>query len=239
MQREKTRGKEGRDDILFSTPQMQVKIRKAIEDLHYLRTKEYGMKAALQLVGNRYKLNNRQQKAIQGICASEAQLIQRKSSQLSKEELKEQTVYIDAFNVIIILESYYSDGYVFRGMDGCYRDLASVHGTYKKIQYTEEILLEIGMYLKTQGIQKAIWVFDQPVSNSGKMKKLLEDIARDNGFIWEIVLEFNPDKFLVAKEGICISADAWILDRAKRWFNLAHVIISKKEKNTVLHFNTI
>lgn len=112
----KNRGKEGRDDLLFGDSKMQLKIREAVTDVSYLLSRGFAEKSAVQLVGNRYKLNARQRKAVQGMSASAAQVTQRKSKQLLLDELKDQTMIIDGFNILIILESFFSGAYVFKGL---------------------------------------------------------------------------------------------------------------------------
>lgn len=57
----KNRGKEASDDALFGTEKMQSKLKEAITDMHYFLSRGYGEKSTLALVGNRYRLNARQQ----------------------------------------------------------------------------------------------------------------------------------------------------------------------------------
>lgn len=233
----RNRGKEGRDDLLFGDPKMQLKIKEAVTDVSYLLSRGFAEKSSVQLVGNRYKLNARQQKAVQGMSASVAQVTQRKSTQVALDQLKDQTVIIDGFNVIIILESFFSGAYVFKGMDGCYRDVSSVHGTYKRVQQTQDILIAVGDFLQKAQVKEVIWIFDQPVSNSGRMKTLLYTLSRKRTYPWQILLEYNPDKILAQSNHIIASADAWILDRAARWFPLSGTIIEAhqtEKPNTIL-----
>src|SRR6266404_1471952 len=43
---------------------------------------------------------------------------------------------IDGFNLILTLESALGGGVMLVGRDGCYRDMASVHGTYRRVEET-------------------------------------------------------------------------------------------------------
>ena len=233
----RNRGKEGRDDLLFGAIKAQEKIKEAVTDVSYLLSRGFSEKSSVQLVGNRYKLNARQQKAVQGMSAAAAQVTQRKNTNLTIDQLKDQTVIIDGFNVIIILESFLSGGYVFKGLDNCYRDVSSVHGTYKRVQQTQEALITVGDFLQEAQVKEVIWVFDQPVSNSGRMKMLLGELSRKRTYPWHITLDYNPDKVLAESSHIVASSDAWILDRAQRWCNLSGTIIETlqtKETNTIL-----
>ena len=119
-----------------------------------------------------------------------------------------------------MLESLLSGAYVFMGADGYYRDIAGIHGSYKRIAHTEAAIELVGNYLAGHGVAQAHWYFDQPVSNSGRLKALTLDIAQTNNWPWTAELVFNPDKALVEGTAIAISSDAWVLDHAVRNFNL-------------------
>jgi len=226
----RNRGKEGRDDLLFGDPKMQRNIKEAVTDVSYLLSRGFSEKSSVQLVGHRYRLNTRQQKAVQGMSTTAEPTV-------AVSQLKDQTLIIDAFNILIILESFFSGAYIFKGLDDCYRDVSSVHGTYKRVQQTQDVLIAVGDFLKEAQVKKVIWVFDQPVSNSGRMKMLLGELSRKRTYKWQCILEYNPDKMLAESTHIIASSDAWILDRAQRWFNLSGAIIENfktQETNTIL-----
>lgn len=231
----RNRGKEGRDDLLFGDSKMQQRVKEAVTDVSYLLSRGFSEKSSVQLAGNRYKLNARQQKVVQGMSAATSQVTQRKSTQVTIDQLKDQTVIIDGFNIIIILESFLSGAYVFKGIDDCYRDISSVHGTYKRVQQTQEVLITVGDFLQEAQVKNVIWVFDQPVSNSGRMKTMLGELSRKRNYAWHSILEYNPDKVLAESTHIVASSDAWVLDRVKRWFNLSGTIIeAHSSKNSEL-----
>ena len=102
MSKLKNRGKEGKDDVLFGTPKMLGKIKEAVIDMQYLLSRGYGQKSSLQLVGNRHRLNARQQQAVMGMSASVEQVKQRAATCIHLEDLKGETIIIDGFNLIII-----------------------------------------------------------------------------------------------------------------------------------------
>jgi len=56
-------------------------------------------------------------------------------------------------------------------------------------------------------------------------------MAEQYGFNWDIILDNNPDKLLTESNHIIVSADAWILDRAKKWLNLSACIIENHISN--------
>ena len=105
IQMPKNRGKEGRDDYLFGELFMRKKIKEAVYDMSFLLERGYGETSSCELVGNRYKLNKRQQQAIKGMAAGETAVQNRKSKQKTIQEIKNQTLIIDGFNQLILLES--------------------------------------------------------------------------------------------------------------------------------------
>ncbi len=221
----RNRGKEGSDDRLFGDPKMQQKLKEAAKDMSYLLSRGFAEKSAVQLVGNRYKLNARQQKALQGMSASTPQVQLRKKHTVSPIDLKDQTVAIDGFNLLIILENALSGAYIFKGLDGYYRDVSGVHGTYKRVQKTEEAVLMIGKTLTQLEVTSVYWYFDAPVSNSGRLKTILRELSGQQGYPWFIDLVNNPDTVLAKSDHIVVSSDGWILDRAQKNFNLGGYLI--------------
>jgi hypothetical protein len=222
------------DSALFGAATEKNKLQLGLEDMYYLLSRDYPQKASLALVGNRYDLIRRQQLALQGMSCSKQQLENRRNKELNSSDLKNKTLYIDGFNLLILLETAYSGGFVFKGLDGCYRDISSVHGTYKMIGETGDVLIWIGEILQKLEVEKVIWIFDAPVSNSGKLKGFCYELAEKHHFPWEIYLENDPDKYLIAGDKLVCSSDAWILDECSTWFNLGAWIINN-ERNRALN----
>lgn len=224
----RNRGKNTGDDTLFASEKQLAKLKLAVQDMQYLLTREYPEKAASELVGNRYRLKTRQIQALRGASASEEQIHSRKLKQLEASDLKEKTIYLDGFNVLILLESLLSGAYIFEGADGCFRDLSGVHGTYKRVNQTLRAVEAVATFFNKNHIRKLIWIFDQPVSNSGRIKQIILEFAAEHKLNWEAELQYNPDKFLAESSAIIISSDAWILDHCKEWFNLIGYLIREE-----------
>ena len=223
----KNRGKDPHDEELFAPAKEQEKLLQALEDMHFLLSKDYPPRATLALVGNRYRLRQRQILALQGMACSTQDLEMRKNKELNADELAGKTIWLDGFNILIILETFLSGGFVFKGLDNCYRDISSVHGSYKRVNQTEDVLTTVGKTLQVLGVEKVNWIFDAPVSNSGRLKTLCYEIATKHLFPWDIYLDNAPDKFLVADNRIIVSSDAWVLNGCFAWFNLASYIINQ------------
>lgn len=225
----RNRGKNTGDDALFGSEKQIDKLKMAVQDMQYLLSRGYAEKASSELAGNRYRLKTRQIQAFRGASASVEQIRNRKHKELQAAELKDKTIYLDGFNVLILLESLLSGAYLFEGVDGCFRDLSGVHGTYKRVNQTQKALELVAFFFQKAEVQKLIWIFDKPVSNSGRIKQMVLDFAVENKMDWEADLQFNPDQFLAEHAEISVSSDAWILDHCKTWFNLIGYIIAEEK----------
>lgn len=229
----KHRGKHSKDEHNFATKWHPI-FATAASDLSFLLGKQYGEKSALALVGNRYQLNKRQQRALSLVTCPSDKIISRKQKALKPESLKDQEITIDGYNLLISIEAALSQAYILAGQDGCYRDIASVHSTYRKVDETIPALLLIDKTLKELEVKHVQWYFDSPVSNSGRLKVLLYELAAENQSNWNIDLVFNPDTTLIEQKKICVTADSWILDEVDAYFNLSKYIISTQIPNALV-----
>ncbi|GAA5095181.1 DUF434 domain-containing protein [Chryseobacterium ginsengisoli] len=225
----RNRGKNTGDDTLFSSQKQMDKLKSAVQDMQYLLSRNYAEKTSSELVGNHYRLKTRQIQALRGASASENQIKERKSKEFEISDLKNKTIYLDGFNILILLESLLSEAYIFEGVDGCSRDLSGVHGTYKRVNQTLTSIELVASFFQKSNAEKLIWIFDKPVSNSGRIKQIILDFVSENNLNWEVELEFNPDRFLVENAEIIVSSDAWILDHCKKWFNLVGYLITEEK----------
>lgn len=221
------RGQHPMDAKLFA-PDKVPDLRRAVADYSLLLTKGYAEKSALKLVGDRFALTERQRLAVMRSSCSDMQLDGRKNRQLQIENVAGKEIAIDGYNLLITVEAAMSDGMIFTGRDGCCRDLASIHGTYRKVTETIPAVELIGSFLNQIGISQPLWLLDSPVSNSGRLKTLIAELARKNNWKWQIELVISPDARLIKTEKITVSTDGVILDGCKKWLNLAAEIIKSK-----------
>ncbi|MBN2271843.1 MAG: DUF434 domain-containing protein [Sedimentisphaerales bacterium] len=221
------RGPHPEDAKLFS-PQAIGDLRLAMADYAMLLTKGYAQKSSLKLVGDKFSLTERQRLALMRSACSDGQLASRTRRRVPIEAVAGQRIAIDGYNVLITIEAAISGGVIFKGRDGCYRDLASIHGTYRKVTETIPAVELIGRFLKEAGAAGALWLLDKPVSNSGRLKTLIADLAKQNDWPWEIDLVISPDAVLTKGDSIVATSDSAVLDACKKWLNLATEIITQK-----------
>jgi len=221
------RGPHPADEKLFAAGAIS-NLQSAIVDFSLLLTRGYAVKGALKLVGDRFSLTERQRLAIMRSACSDQQLASRSQRCVLLENLEGQSIAIDGYNVLITVEAAMSGGVIFKGRDGCFRDLASVHGTYRKVTETIPAVELIGQFLRELGAGKTLWLLDSPVSNSGRLKTLIGELARENKWNWEIELLLSPDAELKKTDAVVASSDSVVLDGCWKWTNLAAEIITQK-----------
>lgn len=221
------RGPHPADAKLFG-PAAIANLQIALADFSLLRTKGYAGKSALKLVGDKFSLTERQRLAIMRSACSDQQLISRRDREIKIADLAGQSLVIDGYNVLITIEAAMSGGAIFKGRDGCFRDLASIHGTYRKVTETIPAVRLIGGFLKENNITDCQWLLDSPVSNSGRLKTLIGELAQESNWNWEIELLTSPDAKLIKTDLTVASSDSVVLDGCKSWVNLARAIIEGK-----------
>jgi hypothetical protein len=220
------------DDAKLFAPDKIPDLRNAVKDFSLLLTKGYAEKGALKLVGDKFSLTQRQRVAVMRSACSDQQLASRIQRHIELENLAGHPVVIDGYNLLITIEAAMSSGVIFKGRDGCFRDLASIHGTYRKVSETIPAIKLIGDFLEEFGINKVLWLLDSPVSNSGRLKTFIGELAEKNNWQWNIELSISPDYELIRTEDIAVSSDSVVLDNCKQWTNLAADIITHKIKDT-------
>jgi hypothetical protein len=220
------RGPHPEDAALFA-PDVQPRLRAAIDDLSWLLTRRYSPISGLKLVGDRYELQQRQRIAVSRCACSDAARDRRLRSRGELTELPQRVLLLDGYNVLTTVEAALAGGVILQARDGCYRDMASVHGTWRKVQETAPAVELLGKLLHDLRMRQAIWYLDRPVSNSGRLKTLLSESAARHDWPWTIELVPDPDSILGAADELVATADSGILDRCIRWVNLARETVER------------
>ena len=218
------RGAHPSDAQLFSREALPA-LRAALADFSLLLTKDYADNSALKLVGDHFSLRQRQRLAVMRVACSDQHRQSRRDRHVANADLPGQPLAIDGYNLLITTEAALSGAFLFRGRDGCLRDLAGIHGTYRKVEETMPALRCIGRFLGEIGVTDVLWLLDSPVSNSGRLKTLMGELAREHGWNWDIRLSTNPDAELKQTGRIVVSTDSVVLDACERWTNLGTEMI--------------
>jgi hypothetical protein len=203
-----------------------------VADYSLLLTKEYPQNATLKLVGDKFELTERQRLAVMRSSCSDTQLAGRLVRQVQPDRLAGRDILIDGYNTLITIEAAMSGGYIFIGRDGCLRDLAGMHGTYRKVNETIPAIELINNALAELKVKTACWLLDKPVSNSGRLKGIIESAEKKTPT--QVKLFNNPDAELIQSEQIVATSDSNVLDKAKIWVNLTEFVIGNYVKNVCI-----
>lgn len=217
------RGADPRDAEAFR-PRVLPSLREAVRDLSWLLGRGYSETAASKLVGDRFQLDRTQRQAVRRCAASDAAVRDRLARRRAPEEV-EGTLLVDGFNVLITLERAVGGGAVLIGREGACRDLAGVHGTWRRVAPTRLALTHVGEALPTLSLH---WLVDRPVSNSGRLTALLGELASEHGWPWTVELVDGVDHRLIVSDGCVATSDAGILDRCGCWVSLAGEVIARR-----------
>ncbi len=222
----KHRGQHPNDARLFDAKQWP-KLSEAVIDLSWLFSRGYSDKATLKLVGDKYRLTERQRKAVWRCSCSDQAIERRKKQEVLVGDLVGKTICIDGYNLLINIESALSGGLIFEGKDTSYRDLASVHGTYRRVEETIPAIHLIAKSLEKLQLGKVNWYFDTPVGNSGKLKVMMYELIVQHQWNWDVELAHNPDQVLIDSGEIVVSSDSMVMDESYRWTNIGRYIVDE------------
>jgi hypothetical protein len=222
------RGAHPKDRRLFDAALLPA-LRGAVADLSWLLSRGYPGAASLKLVGDRFALKERQRLAVARAACSDQQRESRERICLPLESVKGQDLLIDGFNIIVTTEAALSGGVLIRCRDGCVRDMSSVHGSYRSVAETEEAIRLISETLLGAKPASALWLLDQPVSNSGRLAQRIRETAAEHNWPWSVEVVMNPDKILRSADQIVVTADSNILDSVKGWINLGEMLVTQRQ----------
>lgn len=209
-------------DVSFFAPRHVEKLRTCVFDLSWLLGRGYSRRSALKFIGEVHQLSKRQLMAVMRSSCSEISVQKRK---LRKVKEPTSDVYIDTYNLIILLERAWGGGVVLRGKDGCLRDIASVHGSYRIQEETELLIQYCIQHLATFRDVQVHWLIDAPVSNSRNLLKLVQACGGKAQSVHDV------DQEIIRRQGCVITSDVVILDATPQWYPLAETIIQRHIPN--------
>ena len=205
------------DDARRFARHQHERLREACAQLAWLLSRGYAAPSSLKLVGDRFTLDARQRSALLRSTCSDATCARRAAHRVEPATLAGATLRIDGFNVLTTIETALAGGVLLRGRDGALRDVAGVHGTWRRKTTTSPALGIVQQQLDTWRVARAVWLLDAPVSNSGRLRAAIRDVAPAS----EVEVVPDPDPLLAAARDPIATSDGEILDRCAAWVDLA------------------
>jgi hypothetical protein len=226
--RRQHRGPHPEDARLFAAQAWPV-LRSAVADVCWLLDRGYAGTSSLKLVGDRHALTQRQRVAVGRCSCSQAAVEGRGARQIESSQLSGRLIAIDGYNVLTTVEAALAGGVLLAGRDRVLRDMASVHGSFRKVAETLPAIELSGKFLARCGATECRWYLDTPVSNSGRLKTLLRETAEAHGWPWQVELVASPDRVLrdISRDqpdAVVATSDSAILDGCGPWVDLARAV---------------
>jgi hypothetical protein len=189
-------------------------LRQATEELSWLFEHGYSQAAALKLVGDHFALRERRRLAVLRSSCGASAATERGQRRLTVTELQGLRLAVDGFNCLITVEAALSGGVLLRGRDQALRDLLSVHGSYRQVQETERALQLLGNVIVGAAPTEVRWFLDRPVSNSGRLRGLIEAMASPGRSSWPTI-PIAPSPRLAQKDWAMADANdrIWATER--------------------------
>ena len=207
------RGPDPRDAHSFAAERLGT-LQEAVTDLSWLLGRGYSAKASAKLVGDRLQLDGRQRHAVGRASVPEALCVSRSQTRVVGPLPPE--VWVDGFNVLITVERLLGGAIVMRCRDGVLRDIVGVHGTFRPTDATRSAIAHIQQ--ATPGVRLR-WLFDAPISNSGRVAELIRTTAKEYELPWEAETVQSPDGVL--PDAPCAATgDGPVIDRCASWVDL-------------------
>lgn len=227
--RRQHRGAHPGDENLFAREVIPV-LNQAVFDLSFLLSRSYSFDSALKVVGDRYQLQKRQRTAVARAACSDAAAKRRRAALIT--DCTSRIGLLDGYNILTTIEAALAKGIILLCRDGAIRDLASMHGTWKRVTETDEALQILGGIVDSLHLSGCRCYLDKPVSNSGRLAGLIRQAAAGWSTPWEVILAEDADRELIREEGVVFTSDSQVLNRCRSWFNIAEVAIREHARGT-------
>jgi hypothetical protein len=212
------------------------KVIAASSDYLYLKRRGYSIKSILEIVGNRFQLNNDERNVLYRGFFTKKEIRSRMDRLLSEKNVNGSLLEIDGYNQLITIESYRMGRFVFKAMDGIVRDTASVYRSYKITDITVEVLSVLIKNMCYLGLREAKFYFDKPISHSGELCVLIKELMNKHHISGNAETVLSPD-YVLKNAGFVATSDSVIISEAKGIFDLAGWLITRAWKPKLVDFS--
>jgi len=197
------------------------------QDFRYLLNRGYPRKVILELVGNRYGLTFDERHLLHRGVFSSADSQVRRKKRTSIKEIRDRDLAIDGHNVLITIEAALSGRALVLADDGFIRDISGLSGSFTKSKVTETAIELILNVLKKRKPRKTLFLFDAPISMSGKLAEEIGDRLNQANLPGDAMAIKVPEKVLIGFPGIIATSDTAIIDRSNKVLDLAGYILRR------------
>lgn len=173
-------------------------------------------------------MRDRQRRALHRCAAGAAECERRQRAEVEPADLAGEVVLVDGYNVLLTVEAALSGGVLLLARDGVLRDMAAMSRHFRRIHATRPAVDLLAEFFREHDCARVNWLLDRPVSNSGRLKGLIESQVGGTRPEWQVELTDQTDLKLSTSSHIVASADSAVLDRCDRWVNLARRLVESR-----------
>ncbi|MEM2083301.1 MAG: DUF434 domain-containing protein [Nitrososphaerota archaeon] len=211
------------------------KIKEAAYDLRFLLNRDYRKEFAIDFISKKYSLNKFERSILyRGVLKEdEAKFI--KSKKVNVEQLVNEKVVIDGYNVLNTIKNIQANQLVIYCDDGVIRDISEIHYGFKLDEDSIKALNKIVKILNELLIKEAIFYYDSMISKSGELAALTRKIMEKGKINGNAIAEKSVDSKIIKEKGIVLSSDSIILLKIEKFFDLPEYVLKiEKRENQIL-----
>ncbi|MEM3649834.1 MAG: DUF434 domain-containing protein [Candidatus Jordarchaeaceae archaeon] len=205
------------------------KVLEAAEDMRYLLNRNYNRDRALNFVGDHYKLKKDERFILYRAVYSQKEVEERKEKTVNFKDLKDKILTVDAYNVIIVLETMLEEKNLIDADDSFVRDIAGVFGKHKITKNTHQAINLIMQTLKQNPPKETLVFFDSPVSRSGELAAFTRKKMEEHGVKGTAQVAKQADNAVIKRGQVVATSETVILQKDKKSFDIAGYIVRTRK----------
>lgn len=209
----------------FLTPDRGWLLYQAAADFFYLQNRSYPREAALELTGNRYRLDAMERMLLSRGLFSQKEALSRRSKRNTGSSWRKKVLFVDGHNVQITIESCILSRPLLKANDGAMRDLAGQSARFQMSETGKMAMDMIFRYFEIHSPGEAVFLFDQPMSRSGELAAAYRERLKKSGIRGEARAVPVPEKEFPYEHCTVASSDRAVLDCSSEWIDLACRVI--------------
>ncbi|MHA1146045.1 MAG: DUF434 domain-containing protein [Candidatus Helarchaeota archaeon] len=192
----------------------------AAKEYKFLLNRGYKKKGALKFVGDHHHLTSDERNLLFRMIHSDDELSRRQNKKVAPEELRDKTISIDGYNVLIGTEVMLRGEHLLHCDDGFIRDIYGSRYKFKLTETTKKALSLILDSLQKLQPKSLNFFFDKPISNSGKLAAFVQEQLEKREILGEARAVKFPDSTVISGGEIIISSDGIIIEKSSKIFDL-------------------
>jgi hypothetical protein len=202
-------------------------LKQALKEARYLVNRGYPKDSAIRFVSNHHRLPNEQRFVLARVVVASDTACRRRSKVVPLEALGKKAVFVDGYNVLIIVESILAGCDVYLSDDGFLRDTRGIFRSYRASEFTIPALTEILGILTMACPDRVEVLLDQQIGMSGQLAAQIGEMMAKRGS-WTARTVRDCDRQLKTEQGIVATADGNVIDASSQVIDLPYWIAKGK-----------